>query len=186
MKADLSQEDPAAVARGLANLERHVENMGKFGLPVVVALNRFTSDTDAEFAVVHDAMAVRSVETVMCTHWADGAAGAKGLARAVLARIDAGMSQYQPLYPDAMMLAEKIRTVAREMYGASDIQVPGPVAKRLASYEAAGFGRVPVCIAKTQYDFTADPSHMGAPSGNAWAPPDAGCQPDPVGRFRLD
>ena len=165
-KADLSREDPAAVARGLANLDRHVANMGKFGLPVVVALNRFTSDTDAEFAVVHGAMAARGVEAVMCTHWADGAAGAEDLARAVLARIDAGMSQYQPLYPDSMTLTEKIRTIAREIYGASDIQVPAPIAKRLAGYEAAGFGGVPVCIAKTQYSFTADPAQMGAPSGH--------------------
>ncbi len=165
-KADLSREDPEAVARGLANLDRHVENMGKFGLPVVVALNRFTSDTDAEFAVVHGAMAVRGVDAVMCTHWADGAAGAEDLAHTVLARIDAGLSQYRPLYPDAMPLTEKIRTIAREIYGASDIQVPAPVAKRLAGYEAAGFGEVPVCIAKTQYSFTSDPSRMGAPSGH--------------------
>ena len=165
-KADLSREDPAAVARGLANLDRHVGNMGKFGLPVVVALNRFTSDTDAEFAVVHGAMAARGVDAVMCTHWADGAAGAEDLAHAVLARIDAGMSQYRPLYPDAMALTDKIRTIAREIYGASDIQVPAPVAKRLAGYEAAGFGEVPVCIAKTQYSFTSDPARMGAPSGH--------------------
>ncbi len=165
-KADLSREDPAAVARGLANLDRHVENMGKFGLPVVVALNRFTSDTDAEFAVVHGAMAARGVDAVMCTHWADGAAGAEELAHAVLGRIGAGPSQYRALYPDAMTLTDKIRTIAREIYSASDIQVTAPVAKRLADYEAAGFGGVPVCIAKTQYSFTSDPGRMGAPSGH--------------------
>ncbi len=165
-KADLSREDPAAVARGLANLDRHVENMGKFGLPVVVALNRFTSDTDAEFAVVHGAMAARGVDAVMCTHWADGAAGAEDLAHAVLGRIGAGPSQYRTLYPDAMTLTDKIRTIAREIYGASDIQVAAAVAKRLAGYEAAGFGGVPVCIAKTQYSFTSDPGRMGAPSGH--------------------
>ena len=165
-KADLSREDTAAVARGLANLDRHVENMGKFGLPVVVALNRFTSDTDAEFAVVHDAMAARGVDAVMCTHWADGAAGAEDLAHAVLARIGAGPSQYRPLYPDAMTLTDKIRTIAREIYGADDIQLTAPVAKRLAGYEAAGFGGVPVCIAKTQYSFTSDPGRMGAPTGH--------------------
>jgi len=165
-KADLSREDPAAVARGLANLDRHVENMGKFGLPVVVALNRFTSDTDAEFAVVHGAMAARGVDAVMCTHWSDGAAGAEDLAHAVLGRIDAGPSQYRPLYPDDLTLTDKIRTIAREIYGASDVQVPAPVAKRLAGYEAAGFGGLPVCIAKTQYSFTSDPARMGAPSGH--------------------
>ncbi|MGI4940586.1 MAG: formate--tetrahydrofolate ligase [Janthinobacterium lividum] len=165
-KADLSREDPGAVGRGMANLARHVENMGKFGLPVVVALNRFTSDTDAEFAVVRDAMAAQGVDTVMCTHWADGAAGAEDLARAVLARVDAGTARYQPLYPSDMPLTEKIRTIARGIYGASDIQVSAPVAKRLAAFEAAGFGGVPVCIAKTQYSFSADPTLMGAPSGH--------------------
>ncbi len=165
-KADLSREDPGAVGRGMANLARHVENMGKFGLPVVVALNRFTGDTDAEFAVVRDGMATQGVDTVMCTHWADGAAGAEDLARAVLARVDAGSARYQPLYPSDMPLADKIRTIARSIYGASDIQVPAPVAKRLAAFEAAGFGGVPVCIAKTQYSFSADPALMGAPSGH--------------------
>jgi formate--tetrahydrofolate ligase len=165
-KADLSREDPAAVGRGMANLARHVENMGKFGLPVVVALNRFTSDTDAEFAVVRDGMAAHGVDTVMCTHWADGAAGAEDLARAVLARVDAGTARYQPLYPSDMPLADKIKTIARGIYGASDIQMSAPVAKRLAAFEAAGFGNVPVCIAKTQYSFSADPTLMGAPTGH--------------------
>ena len=165
-KADLSREDPGAVGRGMANLARHVENMGKFGLSVVVALNRFSSDTDAEFAVVRDTMAARGVDTIMCTHWADGAAGAEDLARAVLARVDGGTARYQPLYPLDMPLAEKIRAIARGIYGASDIQVPAPVAKRLAGFEAAGFGGVPVCIAKTQYSFSADPGLMGAPSGH--------------------
>ena len=165
-KSDLSREDPGAVGRGMANLARHVENMGKFGLPVVVALNHFTGDTDAEFAVVREAMAVRGVDTVMCTHWADGAAGAEDLARAVLARVDAGTARYQPLYPSDMPLTDKIRTIARGIYGASDIQVSAPVAKRLAAFEAAGFGGVPVCIAKTQYSFSADPALMGAPSGH--------------------
>ncbi len=165
-KADLAREDPGAVGRGMANLARHVENMGKFGLPVVVALNRFTSDTDAEFAVVRDAMAAHGVDTVMCTHWADGAAGAEDLARAVLARVDAGTARYRPLYPSDMPLTDKIRTIARGIYGASDIQVSAPVAKRLTAFEAAGFGSVPVCIAKTQYSFSADPTLMGAPSGH--------------------
>jgi len=165
-KADLARENPGAVGRGMANLARHVENMGKFGLPVVVALNRFTGDTDAEFAVVRDAMAALGMDTVMCTHWADGAAGAEDLARAVLARVDAGTARYQPLYPSDMPLADKIRTIARGIYGASDIQVSAPVAKRLAAFEAAGFGGVPVCIAKTQYSFSADPTLMGAPTGH--------------------
>ncbi len=164
-KSALDREDAGAVARGVANLARHVENMRKFGLPVVVGLNRFTSDTDAEFAVVRDAMAERRRRGVMCTHWADGAAGAAGLARAVLARLG---SRPAPalLYPDAMPLAEKLRTVAREIYRASDIRCPLRSCRRLAAFEAAGFGSVPVCIAKTQYSFSADPTMMGAPEGH--------------------
>ncbi len=165
-KADLSREDTAAVARGLVNLQRHVENMGKFGLPVVVALNQFTSDTPAEFAVVRDAMALRGIETILCTHWADGGPGAAELARAVLRRIEDGTARYAPLYPDDMPLADKLRTVAREIYHAADVSIPDAVAKRLAAFEAAGFGHVPVCIAKTQYSFSADPTRMGAPEGH--------------------
>jgi len=164
-KSALDREDVGAVARGMANLSRHVENMRKFGLPVVVGLNRFTSDTDAEFAVVRDAMAERDVETVMCTHWADGAAGAAGLARAVLARLGSG-TRPALLYPAAIPLAEKLRTVAREIYRAADIALPAAVARRLAAFEAAGFADVPVCIAKTQYSFSADPTLLGAPEGH--------------------
>jgi formate--tetrahydrofolate ligase len=165
-KADLGTEDTGAVARGLANLLRHVGNMEKFGLPVVVALNHFTSDTDAEFAVVRDALAPRGIEVVMCTHWAHGAEGAMGLARAVRARLDAGTARYAPIYPDAMPLAEKIRTVAREIYHAAGIALPQAVARKLAGFEAAGFGHLPVCIAKTQYSFSADPKLLGAPDGH--------------------
>jgi len=164
-KSALDREDTGAVARGVANLVRHVENMAKFGLPVVVGLNRFTSDTDAEFAVVRDAMAERDIETVMCTHWADGGAGATGLARAVLARLGSG-ARPALLYPAAMPLAEKLRTVAREIYRAADITLPPAAARRLAAFEAAGFADVPVCIAKTQYSFSADPTLMGAPEGH--------------------
>ena len=165
-KSELSREDTGAVARGMVNLARHVENLGKFGLPVVVALNRFTSDTAAEFAVVQQALAAKGVETVLCTHWSDGAAGAADLARAVLKRIEAGTAAYKPLYPDAMPLAEKLRTVAREIYRAANVSIPPAVAKRLAAFEAAGFGHLQVCIAKTQYSFSADPTAMGAPEGH--------------------
>ncbi|MBV9776772.1 MAG: formate--tetrahydrofolate ligase [Acetobacteraceae bacterium] len=165
-RADLGQEDAAAVARGVVNLARHVENMGKFGLPVVVAVNRFTTDTDAELAVVRDAMAAMAVRVVPCTHWADGGAGAEDLARAVLAMVRAKESRFAPLYPDAMGLAEKLRTVAREIYRAADIALPPHVARGLERYEAAGFGGVPVCVAKTQYSFSADPTALGAPSGH--------------------
>jgi len=165
-KADLGTSDPAAVARGVANLSRHAENLGKFGLPVVVALNHFTSDTDEEFAVVRKAMARQGVEVFLCTHWADGAAGAADLAAAVRSRLDAGRADFAPLYPSALPLAEKIRTIAREIYRAADISLPAAVQRKLASFEAAGFGHVPICIAKTQYSFSADPTLMGAPDGH--------------------
>ena len=165
-RADLGRPDTAAVARGVVNLARHVENMGKFGLPVVVAINRFNADTDAELDVVRDAMASLGVEVAACTHWADGGAGAEGLARAVLAMIGAGQARYAPLYPDAMGLADKLRTIARTIYRAADIALPAHVARALERFEAAGFGGVPVCIAKTQYSFTADPTVLGAPTGH--------------------
>ena len=166
-KSDLGREDPAAVARGLPNLLRHVENMQGFGLPVVVALNRFTSDTEAEIAAVRDPLAERGVEAVLCTHWGDGAAGAEGLARAVLDRIAAGAARFQPLYPNDMPLADKLRTIARRVYRAADVTFPPAVLKRLAQFEAAGFGDVPVCVAKTQYSFSADAALLGAPEGFA-------------------
>ncbi len=164
-KADLGREDLAALARGLPNLARHVENMAKFGVPVVVALNRFTTDTAAEFAQVRDTMASQDVEVVLCDHWAQGAAGAEDLARAVMARVAARRAHFTPLYPNAASLADKLRTIAREIYRAEDIDVSPHAAKRLAAFEAAGFGHVPVCVAKTQYSFSTDPKLMGAPTG---------------------
>jgi len=165
-RSDLGREDVAAVERGTVNLARHVENMHKFGLPVVVALNRFTTDTDAEIAAVQQAMARLDTEAVLCTHWADGAKGALDLARAVQARLDRGAARFAPLYPDAMPLAEKLRTIAREIYRAADVTIPAPVAARLARFEEQGFGHVPVCVAKTQYSFSADPTRLGAPEGH--------------------
>ena len=165
-KAELGREDPAAVARGLPNLLRHVENMQGFGLPVVVALNHFTTDTEAETAIVRDALAGRGVEMAVCTHWSDGSAGAVALACAVLDRIAAGNARFQVLYPDDMALADKIRTIARRIYRAAEVAFPPAVLKRLAAFEAAGFGGVPVCIAKTQYSFSADPTLLGAPEGH--------------------
>ncbi|MBJ7252294.1 MAG: formate--tetrahydrofolate ligase [Acetobacteraceae bacterium] len=162
-KSDLGREDVAAVTRGISNLARHVENMGKFGLPVVVALNRFTSDTDAEIEAVQAAIQAAGTEAILCTHWGDGAKGAAELARAVQARIAAKSARFAPLYPDAMPLADKIRSIAQQIYRARDIALPADVAKRLARFEELGFGHLPVCIAKTQYSFTADPTKLGAP-----------------------
>ncbi|MBV9785744.1 MAG: formate--tetrahydrofolate ligase [Acidisphaera sp.] len=165
-RAELGREDPRAVAAGVVNLTRHVENMHKFGLPVVVGLNRFDSDTAAEFAVVKEAMARQDTEVVVCSHWADGAAGAVDLAHAVTARIEAGGARFAPLYPDALPLADKIAAIARSIYRASEIALPASVAGRLHAYEKAGFGHLPVCIAKTQYSFSADPTLLGAPEGH--------------------
>ena len=162
----LGPENVEAVKKGVANLQRHVENLRKFGLPVVVAVNHFTSDTEAEFGAIRDAMAAMGVEAISCTHWAHGGAGAEALARAVSAKIDAGEADYKPLYPSEMPLADKVRTIAREIYRASDISVPDAVARKLKGFEEQGFGHVPVCIAKTQYSFTADPTVMNAPTGH--------------------
>jgi formate--tetrahydrofolate ligase len=111
-------------------------------------------------------MAALGTEAILCTHWADGAKGATALAEAVLRRLDAGEARFAPLYPDAMPLSEKIRTVAREIYRAGDIALPEAAAAKLARFEAQGFGDVPVCIAKTQYSFSADPTLLGAPEGH--------------------
>ncbi len=164
-RSALGKEDVAAVKRGVANLARHVENLGKFGLPVVVGVNHFNSDTEEEFAAIRDAMSAQGVEAISCTHWANGSAGAEKLARAVMERIDGGKAAYQPLYPPEVKLADKIRTIAQKIYRAADIAMPDTVARRLKGFEDAGFGNVPVCIAKTRYSFTADPTVMGAPEG---------------------
>ena len=165
-KPALGTEDTAAVQRGLVNLARHVENLQKFGLPVVVALNRFETDTAAEFAVVQDGMAALGTEIVLCSHWADGAAGAVDLAHAVLRHVDAGPAPYRPLYDPARPLVDKIRTIAGEIYRAADVAFAPGVVKKLAAFTEAGFGHVPVCIAKTQYSFSADATLLGAPTGH--------------------
>ncbi|MCI0753937.1 formate--tetrahydrofolate ligase [Teichococcus vastitatis] len=165
-KSALGAEDVPAVRRGIVNLARHVQNMQKFGLPVVVALNRFTGDTEAEIAAVREAMAKLGTEAVLCTHWGDGAAGAADLARAVQGLVAGRAARFETLYNDHMSLAGKIETVAREIYHASAVAIPPPVAAKLRRFEEQGFGHVPVCIAKTQYSFSADPTLLGAPEGH--------------------
>ena len=168
-KSALDREDVAAVEAGFANLARHVENVGKFGVPVVVALNRFASDTGAELdrvvALCRDRLGVTAI---VCSHFADGSAGAEALARRVAETLDgpATTAGFRPLYPHDLPLAEKLRTVAREIYRADDIVVPDAVADKLARWEADGFGRLPVCVAKTQYSFSTDPGRRGAPTGH--------------------
>ena len=165
-KADLGREDVAAVRRGVVNLARHVENVGKFGVPVVVGLNRFTSDTEAEIAAVRDYAAAQGAEAILCRHWAEGSAGIEDLARRVVALAESGAAAFAPLYPDEMPLFQKIETIAREIYRAASVSIPAPVAQRLERFEKEGYRDLPVCIAKTQYSFSADPTRLGAPEGH--------------------
>ena len=165
-KVALGREDVAAVRRGAANLLRHIDNIGRFGLPIVVALNRFDSDTEAELAAVRETVASVGAEAHLCTHWSDGSAGAGALAEAVAARLGSGPASFTPLYPAEMGLAEKIRAIATHIYRAADVAIAPAAAKRLAAFEAAGFGHLPVCIAKTPYSFSADPALVGAPEGH--------------------
>src|SRR6187200_813600 len=168
-KEDLKAENLKALEAGMANLTRHVENVQKFGLVPVISINRFSADTDAEIAVVKSACAKLGVEAVMADHWAEGGKGAADVARAVVKVIDAGKSDMKLLYPDDMPLFEKIRTIAREIYRASDASAPKPVRDQLAAFEAMGYGKVPVCIAKTQYSFSTNPDLKGAPEGHTVA-----------------
>jgi formate--tetrahydrofolate ligase len=162
----LDREDLAAVERGLPNLLRHVENLAKFGLPVLVGINRFLGDTPAELQLIEDKCAAAGAKAYLCEHWAKGGAGAESLARGVVATLDEGKSAFKPLYPDDLPLAAKIETVAKEIYRASGLAIAGTAQRRLKALEAAGYGRLPVCIAKTQYSFAADPDLRGAPTGH--------------------
>ena len=163
-KQDLKAENLKALEAGMANLARHVENVQKFGIVPLVSLNRFSADTDAEIALVQDACAKLGVEALMADHWALGGEGAVDLARAVVKVAESGKSKLKLLYPDDMPLLEKIRTIAKEIYRAKDIEVDKPVRDQLASFEAMGYGKFPICIAKTQYSFTTNPDAKGAPA----------------------
>jgi formate--tetrahydrofolate ligase len=165
-RSDLVKENVDAVRRGTENLSRHVDNLRKFGLPVVVGVNHFTSDTEAELSAIRDAMESQGVEVIPCTQWVDGGAGAEALAHAVVKLAASGKAAYKPLCSTDLKLADKIRTIAQQIYHARDISMTESVARRLKNFEDAGFADVPVCIAKTQYSFTADPTVMGAPEGH--------------------
>jgi len=160
----LREENVAAVTAGCANLVRHVENMRKFGLPVVVAVNRFAADTPAEFGAVAAACAAIGVRAISCTHWAAGSLGAGELAEAVAEMVETP-HRFRLLYPDDAPLEEKIRTIAREIYGAAAVVFEPAAAAQLRGFAAAGFGHLPVCMAKTQYSFSSDPALKGAPEG---------------------
>ncbi|CAM3200402.1 Formate-tetrahydrofolate ligase [Paracoccus aminovorans] len=163
-RADLGAENVAALQAGCANLGRHIENLRGYGLPVVVAINHFTTDTQAETEALRDYCASHGVQAALCRHWSEGGAGAEGLARAVVAQAE-GESDFAPLYPDDMPLRDKIETVCKRIYRAAEVEFLPHVADRLAEWQAAGHGSMPVCMAKTQYSFSADPAALGAPTG---------------------
>jgi formate--tetrahydrofolate ligase len=162
----LDKEDVGAVERGLPNLLRHVENLTKYGLPVLVGINRFLSDTPDELRVIEEKCAAAGAKAYLCEHWAKGGAGAEALAKAVVETLDRGQACFKPIYTDELSLAAKIETIAREIYHAAAVAIAGPAKRRLKALEAAGYGKLPVCIAKTQYSFAADPSLRGAPTGH--------------------
>jgi formate--tetrahydrofolate ligase len=163
-KEDLKTENLKALEAGMANLQRHVENIQKFGIPAVVSINRFSADTDAEIALVQEKCKALGVEALMADHWAMGGEGAADVARAVVKTIDAGKSKLKLLYPDERPLLEKIRTIAQEIYRAKDVDAPKAVRDQLEAFEKMGYGKLPVCIAKTQYSFTTNGDLKGAPT----------------------
>jgi formate--tetrahydrofolate ligase len=166
-KDELTGENLDALQKGLQNLGRHIRNVGRFGVPVSVAINHFVSDTDAEVQAVKDYVASRGLEAHLCTHWADGGAGATGLADSVAGLADSGSAQFHTLYDDDVSLWEKARTVARDIYGADDLQADKKVRDQFRQFQEEGYGHFPVCMAKTQYSFSTDPLLMGAPSNHS-------------------
>ena len=165
-KEDLKRENLAALEKGFANLERHVENIRKYHVPVVVSVNRFSSDTEAEIALLKRLCSTIGAECVMADHWAQGGEGAADLAHVVVRTIEEKPSDFRPLYPDSMSLWDKTRTIAQEIYGADDITADKSVRDRFAELEKEGFGRFPICVAKTQYSFTTNPDAKGVPLGH--------------------
>jgi formate--tetrahydrofolate ligase len=163
-KEDLKAENLKALEAGMANLARHIENLKKFGIVPVVSINRFSADTEAEIALVRNACAKLGVEALMADHWALGGEGAADVARAVVKAAESGQSSLKLLYPDDTPLIEKIRTIAREIYRAKDIDADKSVRDQLAAFEQMGYGKFPVCIAKTQYSFSTNPDAKGAPA----------------------
>ena len=164
-KADLGKENVDAVKNGCANLGRHIENVKSFGVPVVVAINHFVSDTDAEVQAVKDYVAGQGSEAVLCKHWAKGSEGTADLATKVVETIEKGEGKFAPIYPDEMSLADKINTIATKIYRADAAVMDGKILSQLKDWEAQGYGNLPVCMAKTQYSFTTDPERRGAPTG---------------------
>ncbi len=165
-KEDLKTENVAAVAKGCENLKRHIENVAKFGVPAVVAVNRFITDTEAEIQEVMKAAESMGTRAFLCTHWADGGKGTEALAQHVAGICDSGKSSFKTLYADELPLRDKVKAIATEIYRAGDISCDSSVETRFKELEAMGFGHLPVCMAKTQYSFSTDPNKRGAPTGH--------------------
>jgi formate--tetrahydrofolate ligase len=165
-KADLAAENVEALERGSANLRRHIENLALYGAPVIVAINHFATDTSAETDALRRIVADMGCEAHVCRHWAEGGAGAEGLAQAVIDTLARGRDDFSLLYDDALPLFDKIQTIAHNIYHAARVDASNAIRAQLNRWEEAGFGRLPVCIAKTQYSFSTDPEALGAPSGH--------------------
>jgi formate--tetrahydrofolate ligase len=166
-KADLGAENVAAVKKGCPNLGRHISNVKSFGVPVVVAINFFHSDTDAEIEAVKAYVAEQGAEAILCKHWAQGSAGIEDLAKKVVDLADSGAANFAPIYPDEMPLFQKIETIAKRIYHADEVIADKSIREQLKAWEEAGYGHFPVCMAKTQYSFSTDPNLRGAPTGHS-------------------
>ena len=166
-KNDLGKENVEAVKLGCANLGRHIENVKSFGVPVVIAINHFISDTDAEVEAVKKYVSDQGAEAILCKHWAEGSQGIIPLAQRVVEIAEKGKNNFAPLYKDKISLFEKIETVAKNIYRANEVLASKPIRDQLKQWEDAGYGDLPICMAKTQYSFTTDPNRRGAPNGHS-------------------
>ncbi|MEL6434367.1 MAG: formate--tetrahydrofolate ligase [Pseudomonadota bacterium] len=166
-KADLGPENVEAVKNGCSNLGRHIENVKSFGVPVVVAINHFVTDTDAEVDAVKAYVAEHGAEAVVSKHWEFGSEGSEDLARKVVEIVDAGNANFSPIYPDDMLLFEKVETIAKRIYRADEVLADKKIRDQLKLWEDQGYGNLPVCMAKTQYSFSTDPNLRGAPTGHS-------------------
>jgi formate--tetrahydrofolate ligase len=165
-KDNLKTENVDAVKKGCSNLARHLENVMKFGVPPIVAINRFVTDTDAEVDAVRKAAEALGAKAILCNHWAEGGAGIIDLAKHVVDICESGKADFKPLYPDDMPVWEKVETIATKLYGASEVTADKAVRQRFQEFQDAGYGKFPICMAKTQYSFSTDPNAKGAPSGH--------------------
>jgi formate--tetrahydrofolate ligase len=162
-REDLGTENVEAVKKGLANLGRHIENVKSFGVPAVVGINHFISDTDAEIAAVVEYAKTQGSEAFLCKHWAQGSKGIEAMARRVVELADGGTAKFAPLYPDEQGLFQKIETIAKKIYRAGSVTADKSVRDQLKTWEDMGYANLPICMAKTQYSFTTDPNQRGAP-----------------------